>query len=63
MLGVASTVTAWLTHTVGLGSSGVPSDTLTGSLSTFNVSESVAFGRAAAFVASRVTGSCPEPLT
>src|SRR4051794_34045262 len=62
-MGVASTVTAWLTQTVGFESSGVLSDTLTGSLSTFRVSDSVALGSAAAFVACSLTGSCPEPLT
>src|SRR6516162_6146272 len=63
VLGVASTVTAWLTHTVGFGSSGVLSDTPTGSLSTFKVSDNGALGNAAAFVACSVTGSWPAPLT
>ena len=38
-LAAASTVTAWLTHTLGFGSSGVLNDTPTGSLSTFSVSD------------------------
>ena len=63
VLGVASTVTAWLTQTVGFGSSGVLSDTLTGSLSTFSVSDIGAFASPVAFVAWSVTGSCPAPLT
>jgi hypothetical protein len=64
VLGVASTVTAWLTHTVGFGSSGVLSDTPTESLSTLSVSDiDACVDGPAAFVAWRVRGIWPAPLT
>ena len=58
----ASTVTAWLTHTLGLASFGVLSNTDTGSLSTSTVSDSDVVSPAA-FVAMSPSGSGPAPGT
>jgi hypothetical protein len=59
-LALAPTATAWLTQTFGFGSVGVASDTLTGSLSTWSVSEDEV-DRPAAFVTLIVSGSVPAP--
>jgi hypothetical protein len=55
---VACRVTGWFTHTLGLGSFGVLKDAVTGSLSTWRVSEG-ALSTPAAFVAASVSDSGP----